>query len=406
MDINPSLDRIQALSQGLGRPQDHFASVLVAGTNGKGTCAAILDSILRAAGQAVGLYTSPHLIRETERVRVRGREIARPRLDEALAQVDRAANADGVAPSPFERLTAAAFLIFRDEAVDHAVLEVGLGGRWDATCVARSELGLITSIGRDHSAWLGESLEEIAAEKAAIARPDMTVLSAVERSLHDAVVAPVASGLGARVLHLEDSAWWRRDGGGTLAGPAILHSAFPGAHGRRNTALAAWAAEQLGVEPPLITRGVEDARWPGRFETLALDPLLITDVAHNADSFRALLALMRELHPRAPFQILFGVKPDKELARIAPFLAGLGDLIHVFGNEGASGALEPAAARHELADARVIAETLGDHDLRAVSRGGLSALPGVMSALRRDKINLLACGSHQLVGAVMSALSS
>jgi dihydrofolate synthase / folylpolyglutamate synthase len=402
MMINPSLDRIRALVERLGFPQERFDSVLVAGTNGKGTCAATLDAILRASvrpdapgaprasAPGVALYTSPHLIRETERLRVGGREVTRELLDEALGRVDRVARADvPVAPSPFERLTAAAFLVFRDAGVTRAVLEVGLGGRWDACAVARADLGLITSIGRDHVAWLGETLEEIAAEKAAIARPGMTLLSAVERRLHDAVIAPVATGLGAKVLHLDDSGW---SSAGARA--QALQSPFPGVHALRNAALAALAAEQLGVEEAQIARGVAATRWPGRFDTLAQDPLLIADVAHNVDSFRALLAVMRERHPRVPFQLLFAAKPDKELSRIAPFLSGLADMIHVFGAEGASGP-------HELADPRGVAETLRVHNLRAVSRGGLDQIPSVVRALRADGVSLLACGSHQLVGAVM-----
>ena len=134
--------------------------------------------------------------------------------------------------------------------------------------------------------------------------------------------------------------------------------------------------------------------------------MLIADVAHNIDSFRALLAVLREGHPRVPFQVLFGVKPDKELARIAPFLAGLGDVSHVFGGEGRPGDPDRTTAGHDLADAREVAETLRVHNLRAVSRGGLKELPEVVSALRADKINLLACGSHHLVGALMSSFSS
>lgn len=387
--IAPGLATIRAICATLGNPEHDFPSVLVAGTNGKGSTAAMLESALRRHGLYTGLTTSPHLVRETERIRLQGVEVGEAGLARLRALVDAAADAAWVHASYFEQLIAAAFVAFAEAHVERAVVEVGLGGRWDATWVANADVGLVTSIGLEHTAWLGDTVQKIAREKAAIARPGLTLYSAVQRDLHDAAVVPEARACGAAaVVHLADTGW--RVEGDTLRSPGglAIHPPLAGAVMVTNAALAALAAAHLGVPEATIQAGLEAAVWPGRYETLATDPLLVTDVAHNPDAFRALAQTARRQHPRVPFQLVLGLKPDKDAAAIAPFVSALGDLAHVVGG----GDLRPAEE---------LAATLRQHGVRAVARGTVDAVPELVAALRADGTNVLACGSHHVVGAIL-----
>lgn len=390
--ITPGLATIRAICATLGNPEHDYPSVLVAGTNGKGSTAAMLESILRRHGLYTGLTTSPHLVRETERIRLQDVEIGEAGLARLRRLVDAAADDAWVHASYFEQITAAAFVAFAEVHVDRAVVEVGLGGRWDATWVARADVGLVTSIGLEHTEWLGYTVEEIAREKAAIARPGMTLYSAVERGLHAAVIVPEALACGAdAVVHLADTGWTIE--GETLRSPGglAIQPPFAGEVMAVNAALAALAAAHVGVPEATIKAGIEAAVWPGRYETLATDPLLIVDVAHNPDAFRALAQTARRRHPRTPFQVVLGLKSDKNAQAIAPFVNALGDLVHVVGG----GDLRPA---DELAD------LLRQNGVKAVARGALEATPELVAALRAEGTNVLACGSHHVVGAVMAGL--
>jgi len=391
--INPGLATMRAICATLGNPEHDYPAVLVAGTNGKGSTAAMLESILRRHGLYTGLTTSPHLVRETERIRLQDVEIGEAGLARLRRLVDAAADDAWVHVSYFEQMTAAAFVAFAEAHVDRAVVEVGLGGRWDATWLARADVGLVTSIGLEHTAWLGYTVEEIAREKAAIARPGMTLYSAVERGLHDAAIVPEATACGAAaVVHLDDTGWTVE--GDTLRSPSglAIRPSLAGEAMLSNAALAALAAAHLGIPEADIQAGIEAAVWPGRYETLATDPLLITDVAHNPDAFRALAQTHRRRYPREPFQVVLGLKADKDVAGIAPFVTVLGDLVHVVGG----GDLRPADE---------LAETLRTLGVKAVARGPLNGINELIAALRADGTNVLACGSHHVVGAVMAGLS-
>jgi dihydrofolate synthase/folylpolyglutamate synthase len=387
--ISPGLSTIRALCGTLGNPEQDFPAVLVAGTNGKGSAAAMLESILRRHGLYTGLTTSPHLIRETERIRLQGVQVGEAGLARLRVLVDAAADAAWVHPTYFEQITAAAFVAFAEARVQRAVVEVGLGGRWDATWVAHADVGLVTSISLEHTAWLGDTVQKIAREKAAIARPGMTLYSAVERDLHDEAIAPEALACGTdRVVHLDDTGWRVEGETFTSPGGLVIQPPLAGDHMAKNAALAALAAAHVGVPEATIKAGLEAARWPGRYETLATDPLLVADVAHNPDAFRALVATQRKHHPRVPFQVVLGLKPDKDVAAIAPFVGVLGDLTHVVGGG-------------ELRDADELAEMLRANGVRAVARGRLTGVNDLIAALRNQGTNVLACGSHHLVGAVL-----
>ena len=389
--ISPGLSTIRALCATLGNPEQDYPAVLVAGSNGKGSAAAMVESILRRHGVYTGLTTSPHLVRETERIRLQGVQVGEAGLQRLRVLVDAAADAAWVHPSYFEQMTAAAFVAFAEAHVQRAVVEVGLGGRWDATWVSHADVGLLTSVSLEHTAWLGDTVQKIAREKAAIARPGMTLYSAVERGLHDEAVVPEAERCGAAaVVHLDDTGW--RVDGEALASPSGLAIRPPlaGEVMARNAALAALAAAHVGVPEATIKAGIETTRWPGRFETLSTDPLLVADVAHNPDAFRALLATVRRHHPRVPFQVVMGLKADKDAAAIAPFVGALADLVHVVDG----GELRPA---DELAD------LLRASGVRAVARGSLEGVGELIASLRADGTPVLACGSHFVVGALMGA---
>jgi dihydrofolate synthase / folylpolyglutamate synthase len=394
-DIQPGLERIRALLAGLGHPERRFPAVLIAGTNGKGTCAASLERILREHGVRTGLYTSPHLIHERERVRVDGELVSAEALSDARARVRALAERLALRPSFFEELTAAGFLLLAEAGVERAVVEVGLGGRWDATWPCQADVGLITSIGLDHTGWLGDTLEAIAAEKAAIARPGMTLLSAVAPALHRAVIQPATEALGAaKVRRLDETGFTP----GVEDDEPEVHFPdgrdvpvpFAGTHQATNAALAAAAAAELGVAPDIIEAGLRATRWPGRFEVLSEEPLLIVDVAHNPDGLRALAETLRRRYPRERFHVVLGLKPDKDVTRIAPILSAFAWVVHVVDGEG----LRPAPE---------LAEALRAAGLRAVARGGVDEATELLRQLQLGDTPVLVCGSHRVVGPVMIA---
>jgi len=309
----------------------------VGGTNGKGSTAATLAALAGSAGRRTGLYTSPHLIRVTERVRV-GEEDAPPEsLDAALARVFAAADRAPELPlTYFEAITAAAFLVFRDASVDLAVLEVGLGGRLDATNVAPARLSVVTSIALDHMAELGDSLAAIAREKAGIFRrgrpalvraADPGALAALAREaeragaeLHDASreihVRSVSVGLDGTEFDLE-----------TPLLRARLKTPLAGAHQAWNAALAVRAAELIPGElavlsPEAAARGLSRVRWPGRLERAASPrgrPVLL-DGCHNPDGARALADFLDDAGIAGRVPLVFGAMADKDVEGIAAAL--------------------------------------------------------------------------------------
>jgi dihydrofolate synthase/folylpolyglutamate synthase len=420
----PGLERIRALCEALNHPERAFPSVLVAGTNGKGSTAAFLESTLRAAGLGpVGLYTSPHLVSETERIQVDRAPISEARLHGLSARVEAAAVEKGVEPSYFETMTAAMFLRFAEQGVTRAVVEIGLGGRWDATWVAHAELGLVTSIGLEHADWLGPTLEHIAREKAAIARPGMTLLSAVERELHDREIRTEALRCGAAtVTHLEDTGV--RVEAGSAGGPAArvvlpdgtaIQPPLAGAHQARNAALVAAAALHLGVAPEAIRAGIQAATWPGRFQLLREAPPLLLDVAHNPHGFAALADTLAERFPGVRWEVVLGLKADKDVLAIANEIKRFAvrvqvtegedlrpaeELVPVFTNAGIvtidAGPLQRLAERVDFLNrpARGFHHRKTPEDRCSQQADGERCGPGQP---------VLVCGSHYVVGAVLGA---
>lgn len=329
--IKLGLAAIDEVCERLKRPERAVESVLVAGTNGKGSTAATLASIAEAAGIATGLYTSPHLESVTERIRVRGEDVARAELDEMLAEVFAAADrAPALALTYFEAMTAAALLTFARRRLDLAVLEVGLGGRLDATNLAPAAVSVVTSIGLDHMEDLGPTLESIAREKAGVfraGRPALTVSR--EPSVRD-VFREAAGKVGAQLHELADETRVELRGSGldgtrlaleTPAGAYELATPLAGPHQAENVAAAVRAAELLrpAIGAAAIVAGVASTRWPGRLERFVVrGRTVLVDGCHNADGAAALARFVAAAGILP--DLVFGAMADKDVERMAAAL--------------------------------------------------------------------------------------
>jgi dihydrofolate synthase/folylpolyglutamate synthase len=327
--MRPGLARVRALLDAIGNPERAVRIVQVGGTNGKGSISAMLAAILTAAGHRTGLYTSPHLCSFRERIRVDGQPI--PEEDvadgvEALGTLIARLDA-----TMFEAATALALDHFARRSVEVAVLEVGLGGRLDATTVGRPEVEIIARIDRDHQAQLGHALPEIAAEKGHIirsgiacsARQEPEVAQVLARRAAAVAVPLLCEG---RELRVSAAAAPRLEGQRLdLSGPgwrlddvvcALLGVFQPG-----NALLAAAAARVLGAGEAAIRHGLASVRWPGRFQVLGTDPVLVLDSAHNPGGARALAASLRAYFPGQPITFVIGISADKDQVGILEALA-------------------------------------------------------------------------------------
>ena len=309
------LERITALLGALGNPERALPPAFhVAGTNGKGSTCAFLRAALEAAGHRVHVFTSPHLVRFNERIRLAGRLIDDALLAQVLREVREASGAIG--PSFFEATTAAAFLAFSRIPADSCVVEVGLGGRLDATNVITPIVAGIASIGRDHEQFLGAELAGIAAEKAGIAKPNVPLVALAQQPAAQQAVARVAAEAGAPLL-LEGRDW--------NIDPSLA-PVLSGAHQLRNANLAAAmlaAQDRLAVNREQLREGLATANWPARFQRLADGPLTNgvatrLDGAHNPEAAQALAAL---LVAGGPMHIVLGILANKDAGAIVAALA-------------------------------------------------------------------------------------
>lgn len=357
------LAHMRALMEALGNPQQQFASVLIAGTNGKGSTAATLSSILRVAGYHTGLYTSPHLNRVNERIQVDGRTIPDDDFSEHFAQVDETAQRliqEGRlpgSPSFFETATAIGFLYFAAQRVHTAVLEVGMGGRLDATNIVEPMVSIITDISMDHMEWLGNTIRAIAGEKAGILRPNGVMVTLPQDPEATDVLNARAEELGARHVHAEvylpvaaeapgsqrASSHDGLDDGRSLLrrnryplevmGERVeVDSPLSGPHQQRNLALAIAAAAELhnhhsyNISAAQIAEGIAGTEWPARLETIPAGqgrPVILLDAGHNPGGARVLRASLDGLHPREEMTLLFGCLRDKPVAELTRILCPL-----------------------------------------------------------------------------------
>jgi len=348
--VKLGLERIRAVLDALGRPHDQCRFVHVAGTNGKGSTCAMIESGLRAAGQRTGLFTSPHLAKPTERIRIDGRPISAAEFADAFNRVHVVveglieSGAIDLHTTYFETVTAMALLVFAEQETDRVVLEVGLGGRLDATNVVQPGLCVITPIDFDHEQYLGRSIEAIAGEKAGILKQGIPAVFSRQRPEAEAVLERRAAELKIAVARTSDCKIENVDIDvrGSRFDLDGMHVSCPlaGEHQVGNAATAALALRQIGVVPD----GIANTVWPGRLERVSEYPEIILDGAHNPAGARALAAYIERFYSGRRVQLIYGAMRDKAVAEIAGILFPLAQQVIVTAPRQAR-ALSPEALR-------------------------------------------------------------
>lgn len=407
-----SLEQVRILLGALGDPQRSFRSVLIAGTNGKGSTAATLASILTASGGRTGLYTSPHLERPNERICINGAEIPDDSFARLYFRVHETAQQLVAAgrlpqhPSYFEILTALGFLYFAEEKIEIAVLEVGMGGRLDATNVVDPLLSIVTDISLDHMEWLGSTIAAIAREKAGILRANGTLITLPQHPEANQALGEIAMELGTRAVN---AAAYMPPAHEALAGPyqvealgvtITVDSPLAGAHQQRNLALAIAAAVELATEhglpitPASLAAGIRQTRWPGRLERIRREGIeWILDVAHNPAGAWALRSgLSTMLKDSPPRVLVFSCLRDKPVAELAQILFPLFDEVIL---------LELHSARAASID-DLLAAAASTGIPAASARSVREAL--ALAAARAPQGPIVVSGSVYLVGEARSLL--
>lgn len=331
----PGLERITELLKGLGDPQDQLRFIHVAGTNGKGSFCAMTESILRAAGYKTGLFVSPYIKHFNERICVNGVPIGEDALAEATAIVRPVAERMADAPTEFELITAIGLVHFVKAGCEIVVLETGMGGRLDSTNVIKPPLlTVITGIAMDHTAFLGDTVEKIAAEKAGILKPGTPALWGGRDVAARRVIESRAKELGISLVATEDTPLTVREM--TLSGTVADYGAWQGIrlpllgtyqpYNMANVLAAVPLLREVGllISDDDVRRGIAQARWPGRFECLSADPLILSDGAHNPEGVEAAVASIKAYF-KEPVLLLSGVMADKDyhgmVATLAPVAA-------------------------------------------------------------------------------------
>lgn len=407
--VKLGLDSTHRILHRLGDPQKGLPTVLVAGTNGKGSTAAMLAAVLGAAGYRVGLFTSPHVEEVEERIRIDGVAIDRIDLGRQLDRVVRTAEkAVGHPPTYFEALTEVAYAWFAEQRVDLAVMETGLGGRLDATNAGDPVLSIITEIGLDHTSHLGHTLPGIAREKAGILRAGRPALAWVTDRQARRSLVQVASRLGARldvvadrrrVVAVAGPAGWQGQRLRVSWGDGEFHVELPlaGRHQGRNLELVVRATESLAtagwgrLDGAALRRGIAGCRWPGRLERVALPGgrTVLLDCAHNPQAVGSLLDFLSEVD--VEFDLLFGVLAEKQVESMLPPLAQRAGRV-VLTAPDSPRAVSPEILAGHLAAATAVVEA--------------DAVAALEHALRSPGPLLVVCGSIYLVGEVRRELTA
>jgi dihydrofolate synthase/folylpolyglutamate synthase len=301
--IKLGLSNVERLVSELDLPLDRLRFLHVAGTNGKGSVCAMLDSMARAGGLRTGLYTSPHLVRFSERIRINGEPITDDQVAAGLSAIRKLAGNWLQSPTFFEITTTLALWHFSAQPLDLIVLETGMGGRLDATNIVRPLVSVITRIDLDHQQWLGDTVEKIAWEKAGIIKPGVPVVSAMQAPEVEAVLRAEAEQVGSSFT-VADQPW--------MGGPMGLH----GDHQRWNAAVAVKALEAAHLKLPeeAMVSGLAQVQWPGRFQVCSNQ--LVLDGAHNAAAAEQLRATWREQFGEEQCTLVLGVLKDKDLGEI------------------------------------------------------------------------------------------
>jgi dihydrofolate synthase/folylpolyglutamate synthase len=413
--IKLGLRNIERLLEALGQPERAYPAVQIAGTNGKGSTAILLERMCRVAGITTGLYTSPHLISITERIRTGGLELqteefarliglVREQAERLLAEGELAAR-----PTFFEHVTAAALVAFSEARVELAILETGLGGRLDATTAARAKVVAITPIALDHQDYLGPSIIEIASEKAAIIRPGVTAIVAPQSPEAREVILKqcAASDVTPRLVRDDGTQVHGADETGSLRvsikterdSYEDVRAGLRGRHQLTNVAVAVHLAEALresGFDIPraAIIEGIETAEHRGRLELWEGQPSILFDGAHNEAGARALRAFLDEF-VTAPITLIFGAMRDKHLSEIADTLFPAANRLIL---------TEPVSPR------AATPEELENHVPRGIDSSRITLVASADEALRLARVQtppgglILITGSLYLVGEAQRAL--
>jgi dihydrofolate synthase/folylpolyglutamate synthase len=405
------LESVRALARTLDDPQRKFPAVHIAGTNGKGSTSAMTANVLRAAGLRAGLYTSPHLVSITERIRIGNDEIA-PDEFARLASIVRAAGerlvAENTLPAPptfFEQITMIAYLYFAERKVDLAVMEVGLGGRLDATNICEPAVTAITRIGFDHQKYLGDTLASIAAEKAGIVKTGAPVVIAPQSSEAMKAIASRCEEITAPMILTSEpsdieAASFAEDIGRyrfryrSPSDEYALRLGLRGRHQITNAIVAIHIAEQLrlaGFDIPhaAIVEGLNNAEWPGRLEMIRLAPSqapLLLDGAHNIDGARALRDFLDEHFHSTPITIIFGAMADKAIGEMSDILFPAANQVIV-----------THVASPRAAESNAIAEASHRDVIRM--ENAVEALDEALRVTQPDGL-IVVCGSLFLVGEI------
>lgn len=367
--IRPGLDRMRALLRALGNPHQACPAIIVAGTNGKGSTSAMLAAILTASGKRTAHYTSPHLVELRERWTIDGRMVAPDVLESAILELQDAANRIGIVPTYFEALTLLAFVIFAREQCEITVLEVGMGGRLDATNVVRPLAAVITPIGMDHTEYLGTTLRAIAREKAGVIHRGAIALTSNDDPVVLAVLRKRAAQFGETLVHVTDE----------------HDTPLAGSFQRRNAGLAVATARALGIDEEAIARGVATTRWRGRLERIDFEGKSYwIDGGHNAHAVRQTAPYLDATVPR-PRLLVFGIMSDKDVQPVTATLFPLFDRI-------------------------LTTEPYPPRSVRADSFPGTEPIPDPTEALRAavaaPERNIVITGSLYLAGAAIAFLDT
>ena len=385
----PGLERIGALCKKLGNPQDKLRFIHIAGTNGKGSTSANMACILEDAGFKVGKYISPNLIKVNERISIDGCDIEDGELEELLSEIEPHAKAVeeelGLAPTQFEIWTALAFLYFYRKGCDYVVLEVGLGGEFDATNLIKSnEVAIITRLGLDHIQYLGSTIEEVAAAKCGIMKTESATSCVVTVEQDSSAMAVIYQKADEKGLHVDVVKPIHVGTEGiceifNLNGIEGIKCGIPGYHQIENASLAADAAFFLEIDERHIKSGIARAKNPARFELIRENPPVIYDGGHNENGIEALNKSLDRYYPDSPRTVVFACMKDKEI-RESLALLSKGDTEFIFttvkDNPRASTAAELKARAADYGFSGDAYESIGDAYEAALARGRLTVICG------------------------------
>ena len=401
--IDLRLDRVNRALALFDHPEKNFPSFHIAGTNGKGSTAAMLHRILSDAGYLTGLYTSPHLVSFTERIRIADEEISEQEVVTLADEIWRLSAEANITLTFFEIVTVMAFIFFARRQIDVAVVEVGLGGRLDATNLLRPLVSIITTISKDHEAFLGTDLRSIAREKGGIIKQRVPVICGKLPSSALGVIGSIAKRSSAPLYFLGRDFFYFLNCDGTFdyKGPnwhfKNLSLSLDGRHQRRNAAVAIAALENVAQEFPLsqtaIRSGLHTVTWPGRLEVVLNEPQVVLDGAHNGEGIRALVEEIGSRRSRGRIRVLFAVMEDKDWRVMLRELARVVDEI-ILTRVSMERSADPDQLAHELAGKLPYQVILDARE----------ALRSVLKAARIDDMIVVA-GSLYLLGEVRPMLT-